>query len=158
MALTITHPKVNTVANWTQADLDAQIALGNFAAGTTLNDITLAQDWNAAHTVSGSIDPTYQNLTANKALTNADSSIIFTNTGATAQISIDFSTVTATRNFQFIVTDTDGFILNPTGTFYLAGQAITGAVSSTTLGSVIKATVVSPTVIILQSSGAWEYP
>lgn len=54
--MTITHAKVNNVANWTQGQLDAQIALGNFAVGTTLADITLAQDWNTAHVVTGITD------------------------------------------------------------------------------------------------------
>lgn len=51
MAITIKHPKNNTVTDFTQADLNAQIALGNFAPGTVLNDITLPSDWNAAHTI-----------------------------------------------------------------------------------------------------------
>lgn len=55
MALTITHSKTNNVTDWTQADLDAQIALGNFAPGTLLADITLPSDWNANHALSGSI-------------------------------------------------------------------------------------------------------
>lgn len=55
MALAITHPKVNTDADWTQADLDEQIALGNFAPGTLLANITLPQDWNANHSISGTL-------------------------------------------------------------------------------------------------------
>lgn len=55
MALTITHAKTNDIPDWTQADLDAQIALGNFPPGTVLADITLPSDWNANHTLSGSI-------------------------------------------------------------------------------------------------------
>lgn len=56
MALTITHLKVNNIPDWTQADLDVQIAAGNFPPGTTIADITLAQDWNSNHVVSGTID------------------------------------------------------------------------------------------------------
>jgi hypothetical protein len=56
--VTITHNKTNTVANWTQAQLDAQIALGNFAPGTLLADIVLPSDWNDNHTVTG-IDGVY---------------------------------------------------------------------------------------------------
>lgn len=55
MALTITHTKINAITDWTQAQLDAQIALGNFPPGTLLADITLPSDWNANHTLSGSI-------------------------------------------------------------------------------------------------------
>lgn len=49
----VTHNKVNNIPDLTQAELDAQIARGNFPAGTTLNDITLASDWNEEHVVSG---------------------------------------------------------------------------------------------------------
>jgi hypothetical protein len=56
MALTVTHAKTNGVADWTQAELDAQIALGNFAPGTTLADIVLPSDWNDGHSVSGDFD------------------------------------------------------------------------------------------------------
>lgn len=48
MAISIKHAKTDNIAAWTQADLDAQIALGNFPAGTLLNDIVLSTDWNAA--------------------------------------------------------------------------------------------------------------
>ena len=48
----VTHVKVNNIPDCTQAQLDAQIALGNFPPGTTLADITLSSDWNAGHTVS----------------------------------------------------------------------------------------------------------
>jgi hypothetical protein len=51
MPLSIKHAKTNNIADWTQADLDAAIAKGQFPAGTTLNDITLASDWNQNHTL-----------------------------------------------------------------------------------------------------------
>lgn len=53
MSVSVTHAKTNSVSDWTQAQLDAQIALGNFAAGTTLSQITLPSDWNAGHTITG---------------------------------------------------------------------------------------------------------
>jgi len=55
MSFTITHQKTNDIPDWTQADLDAQIALGNFPPGTVLADITLPSDWNSNHTLTGSI-------------------------------------------------------------------------------------------------------
>lgn len=55
MAVTIKHAKTDTIADWTQADLDAQIALGNYPAGTVLADIVLPSDWNNDHTLSGTI-------------------------------------------------------------------------------------------------------
>jgi len=55
MAITIKHAKTDSIADWTQADLDAQIALGNFPPGTLLANIVLPSDWNNDHTVSGTI-------------------------------------------------------------------------------------------------------
>ena len=55
MAITIKHAKTDNIADWTQADLDAQIALGNFPAGTTLANIVLPSDWNNDHTLSGTV-------------------------------------------------------------------------------------------------------
>ena len=48
--MAITHLKTDTIPDWTQAELDAQIALGNYPPGTLLADIVLPSDWNAAHT------------------------------------------------------------------------------------------------------------
>lgn len=42
--------KVNNIPDWTQAQLNAQIALGNFPVGTVLNDIVLPSDWNSIPT------------------------------------------------------------------------------------------------------------
>jgi hypothetical protein len=55
MAITIKHAKTDTIADWTQTDLDAQIALGNFPPGTVLADIVLPSDWNNDHTISGTV-------------------------------------------------------------------------------------------------------
>lgn len=55
MALTITHAKINNISDWTQSDLDDQIALGNYPPGTLLSDIVIPSDWNASHTLSGSV-------------------------------------------------------------------------------------------------------
>lgn len=55
MAVTIKHAKTDTIADWTQSDLDAQIAAGNYPAGTVLADIVLPSDWNNDHTISGTI-------------------------------------------------------------------------------------------------------
>lgn len=52
MTLSITHTKHNNETDWTQADLNAQIALGFYPAGTVLADITLPSDWNNALTTS----------------------------------------------------------------------------------------------------------
>lgn len=46
MAISVTHAKTNNITDWTQGDLDDQIALGNFPPGTLLADIVLPSDWN----------------------------------------------------------------------------------------------------------------
>lgn len=53
---TITHKKTNNIAAWTQADLNAQIALGNYPAGTLITDITLSSDWNDTHNITLTTD------------------------------------------------------------------------------------------------------
>lgn len=53
MAITVSHAKTNNITDWTQTDLDAQIALGNFPPGTVLADIVLPSDWNDNHSILG---------------------------------------------------------------------------------------------------------
>jgi len=53
VAITIKHAKTDTIADWTQADLDQQIAAGNYPPGTVLADIVLPSDWNNDHTFTG---------------------------------------------------------------------------------------------------------
>ena len=55
MAVTIKHAKTDTISDWTQSDLDAQIALGNYPPGTVLADIVLPSDWNDDHTFTGTL-------------------------------------------------------------------------------------------------------
>lgn len=49
----VTHTKTDTIPDWTQADVDAQIAAGNLPPGTLLADVVLPSDWNANHTLAG---------------------------------------------------------------------------------------------------------
>lgn len=51
--VTVTHTKVDGVADWTQVQVDALIAAGKLPAGTTLANIVLGSDWNATHTLAG---------------------------------------------------------------------------------------------------------
>jgi len=53
MAVTVTHSKVDTIADWSQEQLNYQISIGNYASGTTLADIVLPSDWNADHFIEG---------------------------------------------------------------------------------------------------------
>jgi len=48
-AVTLRHRKTDTVADWTQIQLNEYIARGAYPAGTTLADIVLPSDWNADH-------------------------------------------------------------------------------------------------------------
>ena len=56
MTITVKHSKTNAISDWTQAQLDEQIDLGNFAPGTTLAQIVLPSDWNNDHTFTGTLD------------------------------------------------------------------------------------------------------
>lgn len=47
------HSKVVGVSDPTQGELDARIAMGQYAPGTVLADIALGSDWNADHVFSG---------------------------------------------------------------------------------------------------------
>lgn len=49
MTVTLRHRKTDTIPDWTQAQLDYQISLGNYPSGTTLADIVLPSDWNDDH-------------------------------------------------------------------------------------------------------------
>jgi hypothetical protein len=62
VALTVTHQKVNNISDWTQQELDQQIALGFYPAGTTLADIAQPSDWNDEHEVTGTVDPSQNNV------------------------------------------------------------------------------------------------
>jgi hypothetical protein len=53
MTVIVKHNKTNTITDWTQAQLNEQIALGNFPPGTTLANIVLPSDWNNDHTLTG---------------------------------------------------------------------------------------------------------
>lgn len=106
---------------------------------------------------SGGSDGVFKNLTSNYAATNAEKGYNYTNTGATSLISIGFNTVTIQAKYKIYVTDTDGFnILNP-GTIYIAGQSTTGPVSSNTIGATAVITVISPTFLILDTTGPWDF-
>jgi len=55
MPSSIRHKKTNTIADWTQAQLDNIINGGsppNLPAGTVLNDIVLPTDWNDTHEIT----------------------------------------------------------------------------------------------------------
>jgi hypothetical protein len=87
MTVIVKHNKTNTITDWTQAQLDEQIALGNFPSGTTLANIVLPSDWNNDHTLTGLGTMAEQDATA------------VAITGGTATLSsVTTPSVTATTN------------------------------------------------------------
>lgn len=78
--LTVNHTKTNNIADWTQADLDAEIAAGNYPLGTLLADIVLPSDWNANHTFSGTL-PIVNGGTGQATANNAFNAIAPTQSG-----------------------------------------------------------------------------
>jgi hypothetical protein len=100
MTVIVKHNKTNTITDWTQAQLDEQIALGNFPSGTTLANIVLPSDWNNDHTLTGVGTMAEQNANT-VAITGG--SINGTTIGATtastgAFTSVTTPSVTATTN------------------------------------------------------------
>jgi len=47
----IRHGKTTSIADFTQEDIDAGIARGQYPAGTTLADVVLSSDWNDDHEI-----------------------------------------------------------------------------------------------------------
>jgi hypothetical protein len=91
MTVIVKHNKTNTITDWTQAQLDEQIALGNFAPGTTLANIVLPSDWNNDHTLTGVGTMAEQDATA-VAITGG--TINNTTIGATTATTGKFTSVT----------------------------------------------------------------
>ena len=91
MTVIVKHSKTNAITDWTQAQLDEQIALGNFAPGTTLANIVLPSDWNNNHTLTGLGTMAEQNATA-VAITGG--TIDNTTIGATTATTGRFTSVT----------------------------------------------------------------
>ena len=91
MTVTVKHSKTNAISDWTQAQLDEQIALGNFAEGTVLADIVLPSDWNNDHTLTG-VGTMAEQDANNVAITGG--SINGTTIGATTASTGKFTSVT----------------------------------------------------------------
>jgi hypothetical protein len=91
MTVIVKHNKTNSITDWTQAQLDEQIALGNFPSGTTLANIVLPSDWNNDHTLTGLGTMAEQDATA-VAITGG--TINNTTIGATTASTGRFTSVT----------------------------------------------------------------
>jgi hypothetical protein len=115
MTVIVKHNKTNTITDWTQAQLDEQIALGNFAPGTTLANIVLPSDWNNDHTLTGLGTMAEQDATA-VAITGG--TINNTTIGATTATTGKFTSVTTpsvtatTTNLNLYPASTGNVIVN----------------------------------------------
>lgn len=102
----VKHKKTDTIANWTQAQLDAQIALGNYPPGTLITDIVLPADWNDDHNVSVSVSEiAATTATITPAAIGAPSgsgTSTGTNTGDQTSVTGNAGTATALQNARLI--------------------------------------------------------
>lgn len=136
----ITHTKTNNIADWTQTDLDAEIALGNYPAGTVLNDIVLSSDWNHSHTFSLTTADVTASTNKNY-VTDSQLTVIGntsgTNTGDQTNITGNAGTVTVadaggdTTTWVLLGTSQTGN-LSPATDSALTFNATTNALSTTT--------------------------
>jgi hypothetical protein len=110
MAITIKHAKTDNIADWTQTDLDAQIALGNFPAGTVLADIVLPSDWNNDHTLSGTV-PIANGGTGQTTATQAINALLPTQTSQSGKVLSTNGTDTS-----WIAVSGSGTVTSVTGT------------------------------------------
>jgi hypothetical protein len=109
MAITIKHAKTDNIADWTQADLDAQIAAGNYPPGTVLADIVLPSDWNNSHTLSGTV-PVANGGTGQTTATDAINALLPTQATNTGKVLTTDGTNTSW------VTNGSGTVTSVTGT------------------------------------------
>lgn len=128
MTVTVTHTKTVTVPDFTQADLDAQIALGNYPPGTQLSDIALPSDWNDDHALAG-IDIIESNLRDAVVVDMEDDDHTLTAAEASAKINIIINpgvgkTLTAGTSTDGVIPAEKIFItLFASGPFSFASEA-----------------------------------
>jgi len=73
--MAITHAKTDTIADWTQAELDFQISIGNYPSGTLLADIVLPSDWNNAHVFTELVEARVTIVTGTYSVLPTDSTV-----------------------------------------------------------------------------------
>lgn len=133
MTVIVKHNKTNAISDWTQAQLDEQIALGNFASGTLLADIVLPSDWNNDHTLTGVVDIANGGTGATTS-TGAINALLPTQTSNTGKVlTTDGTNTSWTANGNGTVTSVSG-----TGT--VSGISLSGTVTSSgslTLGGTL---------------------
>jgi len=110
--MAIRHTKTNNIPDPTQAELDAEIALGNYPLGTLLADIALPSDWNTDHT-----NPDIADVTGLQAALDAK--------GALTTVEKDLGSVPRTSG-KFTITGLSGLTTNKPVTITQAVGPYTG--------------------------------
>lgn len=118
---TAKHAKTVTIADPTQAQLNAQIALGNYPPGTVLADIALASDFNADHTVTLGANENF--------VTNAQLTAIGNTSGTNTGDQTSIVGITGTKA-QFDTAVTDGNFLFSGDVLTLASGVHTPAITA----------------------------
>lgn len=143
MTISIKHAKTNNIADWTQADLDAQIALGNFPPGTVLNDIPLPSDWNAEISTSMATGKllgrstagtgSFEEIAIGSGLSLSGGSLSATGGGAGTVTTVSVTSANGFSGSVANATTTPAITLSTTITGVLKGNgtAISAAVSGT---------------------------
>lgn len=142
--MAIRHTKTNNITDWTQDELDAQIAAGNYPAGTVLNDIVLPSDWNDDHTnpdiadVTGLTAALDARVAANGAITGATKTKITYDAKGLVTAGADATTADiADSSNKRYVTDSQLVVIGNTSGTNTGDQTITltGEVTGSGTGS-----------------------
>ena len=146
--ITVTHAKVNNIPDFTQDDLDAQIALGNFPPGTTLADIALPSDWNDDHELSGLGTAAEQNVEYFDLAGAADTAQ--SNAEAFASDASNLSTGTVSTTVLPVATTSDPGIMRPDGVSIVV---VDGVISATGVSEYIGQTTVNTVIQMTDANG-----
>jgi hypothetical protein len=127
--MALKHAKTDTIPDWTQATLDAQIALGNYPPGTLLADIVLPSDWNDDHVIDASGITFHDNTVQTTAASvgGSDSQIQYNNGGSFGgDANFTYDDV---NKIAELTGNTESFTIgNPTGSITVtdAGATVSG--------------------------------
>ena len=86
---TITHTFVDPSTDWTQADVDAEIAAGRLAAGTLAADMVKPSHWNDTHQVSDIVNA---DISATAGILLSKTNISLTTTGSSGAATLNTTT------------------------------------------------------------------
>lgn len=128
MPLTIKNAKTLTEADWTQAQLDAQIALGNYLPGTLISQISQPSDYNAALVVTGILDVANGGYDYSVTTKAADYTVLLADAGKTLAMN-----AATTKTFSLPSVDTADIGLELTFCKIGVGKVIIDAADSDTI-------------------------